>query len=282
MPQLPDIRNLTALGRLIDIRYSSNLFVVVASVLGGAVALGYLLLTDGDDPLLWAFRMGAGVFLSWAIARELDPDHPIAAGIAAVAGGAAVALAAPEIGAMAGFLIASRVVVRTTGLSPHPWELAALIGFAGYLAASQAGWPAAIALVWAMWIDGGHTHAPHPPAKLAAIVAAAVAIIVAVFTFPTDFALDRGWGATIVYLIGIVAAWISVHRLRVPTSRGDHDNAPLSPHRLAQGRTLAGAGLGLAAVVTTLEPAAYAPLWAALVATAVVTLTARRSEKIGV
>jgi hypothetical protein len=280
MPKTMDMRNFSALGRLIDIRYPSNLFVVAASVLGGASALGYLLITDGDDPLLWAFRTVAGVFLAWAIARELDPDHPVAAGVAALAGGAAVAMAAPEIGAMAGFLIASRIIVRTTGLSPHPWELVALVGFAGYLAASQAGWPAAAALIWAMWIDGGHTHAPHPPAKIAALVAAAVAIIVAVFTFPTDFALDRGWPATLVFLVGIGAAWISVNRLEQPVSTCDHVDTPLSPHRLAQGRIVAGAGLGLAAILTPLEPAAYAPLWAALVATALMSLASRRDERV--
>lgn len=267
----------SALGRMIDIRYASNRFVVAAAGLGGAATLVYRIAADAGDPLLWAFRVAAAVFLAWALARELDPDHPVSAAVAAIAAGPAVALAPPEIGAMAGFIIAVRIIVRSTGMSAHPWELAAVVLFVAYLAAGPAGWPAAIALTWAMWIDGSHEHIPHPPSRIAALVAAAAAIAVAVVTFPTDLTFDRSWPATLVFLAGILAAWLAVNRMTAPVSTGDHDRAPLSPHRLALGRIMAGVGLGLAAVLTRLEPAAYGPLWTAIVATAVVAVARRAS-----
>jgi hypothetical protein len=262
----------SALARLIDVRYASNRFVVVAAVLGGIVAFGYRWITDGDDPFIWAFRVGAATFLAWAIARELDPDHPVSAAIAAVAGGGAVAFGSPEIGAAAGFLIALRIVARTTGMSAHPWELALVVGFAGYLAASPAAWPGAIVLVVAMWIDGGHEHVPHPPARVAAIAGAFIVPAVAVFTFPSGFAVGRDWGATAVFVIGVAAAWVGTRRLHRPTSTCDRYRQPLAHSRIAQARIVAGVAIGLAAILTPADPAAYGPLIAATIAAALVSL----------
>ncbi len=263
----------SALARLVDVRYASNRFVVAAAVLGGIIAFGYRWITDGADPFLWAFWVGAATFLGWATARELDPDHPRSAGIAAIAAGGAVAFGAPEIGAAAGFLIALRIIARTTGMSAHPWELALVVGFAGYLAASPAAWPAAIALVIAMWIEGGHEHVPHPPARVAAIAGGFIVPAVAVITFPSDLAVARGWGATAVFVVGIAAAWIGARRVRRPVSTGDRDRQPLSPSRIAQARIVAGIAIGMAAILTPADPAAYGPLLAATAAVAVVSLT---------
>ncbi len=265
----------SALARLIDVRYASNRFVVMAAVLGGMVAFSYRWISDGADPFLWAFRVGAATFLGWAIARELDPDHPVSAGVAAIVAAGAVAFGAPEIGAVAGFLIAFRIAARTTGMSAHPWELALVVGFAGYLAAGPASWPAAIALVGALWIDGGHAHVPHPPARIAAIVAAFVVIAVAVFTFPADVSADGGWLALALLLAGAVLAGVAAARLRTPTSTGDRDRQPLSRGRVAQARALAGIALVVAAVLMPADPAAYGPLLAAVLAVAAVSFTTR-------
>lgn len=267
----------SALARLIDVRYASNRFVVIAAVLGGMIAFGYRWITDGDDPLLWAFRVGAATFLGWAITRELDPDHPRSAAIAAIAAGAMVGFGAPEIGAAAGFLIAFRITARTTGMSAHPWELALVVGFAGYLAASQASWPAAISLVAALWVDGGHEHRPHPPARVAAIAGAFIVIAVAVFTFPADIAVDRSGVATAVLVSGGFVAWIAVARLVTPRATCDRERQPLARGRIAQARVLAGAAFIVAAVITPVDPAGFGPLLASIVAVVAVSLT-RRSD----
>jgi hypothetical protein len=265
----------SALARLIDVRYASNRFVVIASVLGGITAFGYRWITDGDDPFLWALRVGAAMFLGWAITRELDPDHPLSAGIAAIAAGAMVGFGTLEIGAAAGFLIAVRIAARTTGMSAHPWELALVVGFAGYLAASQASWPAAVILLAALWVDGGHEYRPHPPARIAAVAGAFVVIAVAVFTFPAEIAGTRSGLSTAFLVSGGLAAWVAVARLATPTATCDRERKPLARGRIAQARILAGAGVVLAAVITPLDAAAYGPLLAAVFAVAAVSLTKR-------
>ena len=153
-----------------------------------------------------------------------------------------------------------------------------VVGFAAYLAASQASWPAAIILIAAMWIDGGHEHRPHPPARIAAIAGAFVVIAVAVFTFPTDIAVASSWAATSVFVLGIVAAWIGVRRLRQPVSTGDRDRQPLSHSRIAQARLVAGVAIGLAAILTPADPAAYGPVLAATIAIAATSLRKAASD----
>ena len=270
-----DLRRISALARIIDPRYPSNRFVLFAGAVGAAIAVAYQFSVGGVEPWTSGLRVGLGVFLAWAIGRELDPDHPVSAAIAAIIGGAAAWLAPPELGAAAGFLVAVRIVARTTGLSAHPWELAALVGFVGYLAATPSGWPAAIILVVALWIDGGHAHEPHAPSRIAAVIAGVVSIIVVVLAFPTELDVGRGWGGNLVYLIGAVAVWPAVRCLESPVSVGDHDKAPLSRQRLAQARITAAFGIGLAGVLTTLHPAAYGPAWAAMVAIAAVAVSER-------
>lgn len=262
----------SALARHIDVRHASNRFVLIAAVLGGIVAFGYRWITDGDDPFLWAFRVGAATFLGWAIARELDPDHPRSAGFAAVAAGSTVGFGAPEIGAAAGLLIAFRIVARTTGMSAHPWELAMVVGFAGYLATSRAAWPAAIILVAALWVDGGHEHRPHPPARIAAIGGAFLVLAVAVFTFSTEPAIGRSGIATAILVFAGLAGWVGASRLAAPSTTGDRDRQPLARSRVAQARLLAGAALVVAAVVTSVEPAGYGPPLAAILAVTLVSL----------
>jgi hypothetical protein len=176
-------------------------------------------------------------------------------------------------------LVAVRIMARTTGLSSHPWELVGLVGFVGYLAASPSGWPAAIILVGTLWIDGGHVHQPHPPARIAAVAAAVVAIVVVVIAFPTTFYAGRGWAGNAAFLIGAGATWPAVSRLEHPVSLGDHDRAPLSSLRLVQARIAAGLGIALGGALTTLHPAAYGPLWGAVVGVAVVALLRRSRQR---
>ncbi|TVP89784.1 hypothetical protein [Alkalibacterium sp.] len=61
------------LGRSIDLRYKSNLIIILLTL--SATALGWLFTDDGVVGLY----LGGGVFLSWALSRELDPAHTLSA-----------------------------------------------------------------------------------------------------------------------------------------------------------------------------------------------------------
>lgn len=67
--------NITGLYRSLDLRHGSNRFIGLVALLAGLVA--YAL------GLSWLGIAGA-TFATWALARELDPDHPITACVAAV------------------------------------------------------------------------------------------------------------------------------------------------------------------------------------------------------
>lgn len=66
------------LGRKIDLRYKSNLIIVLASLL--VATAGWLISED----FLLGLSLGGGFFLTWAFARELDPAHDYSAYLAAV------------------------------------------------------------------------------------------------------------------------------------------------------------------------------------------------------
>ncbi|MDH3194495.1 MAG: hypothetical protein OEM40_09270, partial [Acidimicrobiia bacterium] len=69
--------------RALDPRYRSNLHALALS----AAAALVLFLVSTDDGVRQAisigFRAGAATVGVWAMTRELDPDHPSSAGLAA-------------------------------------------------------------------------------------------------------------------------------------------------------------------------------------------------------
>ena len=74
-PALPAA--VTGLDRTIDPRVPSNLFAIIAAGAGGLSAALW-----GESPATVASSAGL-VFSTWALARELDPDRPLTAAVAA-------------------------------------------------------------------------------------------------------------------------------------------------------------------------------------------------------
>lgn len=65
------------LGRAIDIKNKHNLMIVLLSLAGALVGWG--LTTEA----MMGLYLGSGIFLSWALTREIDPAHPYSAFVAA-------------------------------------------------------------------------------------------------------------------------------------------------------------------------------------------------------
>ncbi|MCJ7725459.1 MAG: hypothetical protein MUP76_03615, partial [Acidimicrobiia bacterium] len=82
---MPGFRN-SGIGRPIDPRYPSNRFILIVAPLAGLAWRVWKLASEGDwSPAVGrALVAGMATFLAWAIARELDPDRPWTAGVAAV------------------------------------------------------------------------------------------------------------------------------------------------------------------------------------------------------
>ena len=179
-------RNLTTIGRAIDLRYPTNLAIAVLTIatFAGGFAMttlvrGESLLTSAASSLAWA----GVVFLSWALAREVDPDRWYSAFFAAAGGFiAASVFAPPPLLTIFWMLIALRFINRSTGRPPG------ILDVVGFCAVS----------VWLGWT----THWMIPPLALPALLLAGkrlrptrlqILVAVAVATCGIVLGMMRGW-----------------------------------------------------------------------------------------
>jgi hypothetical protein len=227
------VTRITNLGRQFDLRLNSNRWLFVTSGLAGLISL----IVSGD--LGTAVGVGGSAFLAWVAARELDPDHPVAANLAVVTAPLAVwQLGRPSLLAVYLLAVTARILLRSTGLPPKRGDVVVHV-VAGVIAAAS-GLPAvaAIGLGVAFLLD---TRLP-APAPLAqrrfALALIGLAAVVGLVRFP-----DVTW--TTPGLLGgvlIVGTVVLVFRGGTPmTSVGDFTKEPLLPARLAIGRRLAAA-----------------------------------------
>ena len=130
--------DITGLGRSFDHRLHSNRIALGGGVVAFAVLLVVSIGVDGEplfDAGVTAMFGAVGVFLGWAMARELDPDLPSAATWAmALTLGVAV-FVAPSALVTGVVLVAVRLVAGTVGASVKVGDVVVLAGI-GFLSAS--------------------------------------------------------------------------------------------------------------------------------------------------
>lgn len=124
----------SALPRGIDWNNASNRFVVLFA-LGGGVVVAIINLWLRSDPaltLLDSVLMSLYVFLTWAIAREIDPDHPSSANVASIMTFAVTCFLLPglpvSILEMFVLLLVLRMVIRSTGPQVTFLDLTLILG----------------------------------------------------------------------------------------------------------------------------------------------------------
>ena len=150
------LSDITALGRPIDPRYPTNLAI---ALLAPVVAIGGTIwrLISGLPLLesaLWGFGAGLTLFLTWALGRELDPDHDLSAFV-----GAGLALIAlllfdlPSLLLVFWLLLVLRIVNRTTGLPARPLDSLAILGLGAWLT-WQGHWLVGLVTAVAFLLDG--------------------------------------------------------------------------------------------------------------------------------
>lgn len=211
-----------------------------------------------------AVNAGATVFLGWAAARELDPDHQAPALWAAAAAAALLASGPAPAGAMVAILFALRVASRSTGVAPTGPDLVFLPLLAGAVAATPRGWIGGLAVAAAIAWD---TALPQPaPARhrLAALAAATASVAVAAVagTLGVRFVRPHAaqWAVLAAALAGLLLA-----RSYEPAARQDRGDSTVPAPRLAATRRLAGAaGLGAVLLFGGAAVPLLAGLWASL------------------
>lgn len=130
------ISNFTSLARVVDPRYPTNLAIIVLSTIAGG-ALFLLKIYQGVDfstSIVSTAVLALTVFLTWALGREIDPEHELAAfaGLFLVIPGY-LFFPAPNLIAVFTTLLLLRFLIRTTGLTPKFLDSIAISGFGIWL-----------------------------------------------------------------------------------------------------------------------------------------------------
>lgn len=261
---------LTSLWRELNPRNRHHLAIVGASALVSAVAGGSRLIAGDGVPAALGVAVNAGAmfFLAWAMARELDPDFPRSAFVAAGVAAAILAAGSAPAGAAVAVLVALRIVTRSTGRAPVPLDLAALPVLAAAVAWTPRGWVGGAALAGALLLDA-RMPAPAGPRSYAGAVAVAASTL-GVALWKGTLALGPQAPSPLA-LAAAVAGLVAFPAMRsyLPRSPQDRGSETISGARLKAGRYL---GLATAVAALAVFGGAGVPLltgvWAAFIGVA--------------
>ncbi len=216
----------TGIGRPIDPSLASNRLVMIGAMLGtvGALILQWV---EGDAfDLLAAGAVGVGVFLAWAIARELDPDHPSSAAIALLLAAVAAAVLGPPAAAIAAvILMSARVTAGTVGSRLRPADIVVLGLAAAYAGTRPEAWGAALFLVASILV------VRPPKSSLIATSFAFASVGGAVISGATP-TLGAPSTTTIALIVATVVAAVVAVPVRRVTTRTDAGRAMIDPRRV--------------------------------------------------
>jgi hypothetical protein len=259
-----------------DFRLLSNRLSVALPLVAGSVAGIGSLVTGGGvtDTVRAGVAAGGASFLAWAVTRELDPDHPVAASVAAVAAPWATIFGSPSLAVVAVWLLAARVVAGATGAAPYAADMIAVGAIAIWASTSEGGAPLAllalVAIASSTAFDARSRRTVLVGAALAAAACLAAARVVGALDLPEAWNPHSGWWMLAVALATSVALLIRVE------STTDRRPIPIDTRRVraAIGWT------GMACVIALVwrgpvGMASMAPLAAALVVTATFSLRGR-------
>jgi hypothetical protein len=235
------LTDITALGRIpIDPSYPTNLAIAALTLvvaIGGAI----LSLLSGAAPLesaLWGIEAGLVLFLTWALGRELDPDHDLSAFVGA--GLVLIALLlfeSPSLLVIFWLLLVLRMVNRTVGLPAKPLDSLAVLGLGAWLA-WQGYWMVGLATAVGFLLDGLLS----PPLRHHLLVSGLAFVATLVLSiFHGDIAMESGPTTAVVIAAALMAGLflIVITTSRESRAVGDATGKPLNPRRVQAAQILA-------------------------------------------
>lgn len=259
--------SLTTIGRPVDLRVPSNRAIAVLAVLaavGGAVHAAVLGHGPGSS-LLRGAVFGGAAFLGWAMGREVDPDHPLSAFLAAgLALLGAVVVGQPDFLLLFWALVSLRVINRSPGLPAGIVDSAGLVAL-GVGVALRWGWPVLGLTALALALDGllEPAHRRHLP--LAALTLGTAGVLAVARPGEVAWAIPEGWvlSAVLACTVALVVVTLRTGQLH---SVGDQGVEFLRLARVRAAQLVAGlTGLVFAFAGDAAGFSAAAPLWAAIV-----------------
>jgi len=257
------ISSWTSIGRALDPAIPSNRAVLILVPLAALAGLAWGLRGPGGFAvaLLVALSFALAVFGTWALARELMPDDPVAAFISMALGFlSALAYFQPGLLVLFSTLGLVRIVNRSTGLMPRPRDsiiVTVLVILSIY--SSQSPWLGGVAAL-AFFFDG-ILHRPVKKQWFYALVCFAAMVV-----YMVDH--DSPWWKIMVpdslmewlTLLALLLFSLNLFLLRKVHSRGDMDHL-----RLDVDRVKAGMGIGILATLQGLEAMPHVVLLVATV-----------------
>jgi hypothetical protein len=225
--------------RPLNPRSPSNIAITGLTLLVTAAA-GVIALTA--DRSLWLPILAAGAtFLTWALGRELDPDHEATALLAAIPAAALVLLGFEvSILVTAAVLMSARLVVESTGRRPLSTDLAAMVVLASAVASTPLGWVVGFGLAVSIYLDDRMAELHSGRAVIAAMVAALGSTLVATLNgaFPQALPVIR---PPLTVALGVMALVAVVREPLDPLSLVDsRRKTPLRGDRLHLARAMVG------------------------------------------
>ena len=225
--------------RALNTRSASNIAISGLTLLAAAGG-GVIALTTGRTLLLPILAAGA-TFLSWALGRELDPDHEATGLLAALPAGALVLLGFEiSILVTVAALMSARFLVESTGRRPLPTDLAAMVVLASIVSFTALGWVFGFGLAIAIYLDDRMAEGHSNLAAIAAIGAAVGASLVATLAgaFPQSLPTIR---PPLTLALGLLALIAVLREPLDPVSLVDsRKKTPLRRDRLQAARTMVG------------------------------------------
>ena len=181
-------------------------------------------------------------FLTWALLREIDPDHPWSAILAGVFAGGWVLTGGSVMSAwaVAGLLVATRIVAASTGRRPLGTDLAVVTVVGIAIAFTVEGWLAGFGVGLAIYIDDRFRQEN----RMAAIAAATLTAVGATIVASLNSAFSERVPEVIQYLAvtaGILGLILLIREPAIPISQVDARHAAFfEQDRLHVCRALAG------------------------------------------
>jgi hypothetical protein len=262
------LTDFTALGRVpVDPGYPTT-WAIAALALVVAIAGTIVHLLTGAallESVLWGIGAGFVPFLTWALGRELDPDHDLSAFVGA--GLVLIAFLLPEMPSLVlilWLLLVLRTVNCSVGLPAKPLDSLGVLGLGTWLA-WQGYWMVGLMTAVAFLLDGLLS----PPLRYHLFVSGLAFVTTVILSFfHGDMSMETGPSMSVV-VSSVVAAGlflIVIATTRKVEAVGDATGKVLNPRRVQAAQVLALlTGLlfawwaGASGMVTVL------PLWAAMI-----------------
>lgn len=252
----------SALTRPIDMDYPDNRIIIYLSTVIFIIAISYQILSGEhlSEAIIWAGRSALSIFFAWALTKEIDPDNPHAALIAAGLGVCCLLfLEIPFILPLVLLLFLFRITNRTSGTIPTLFD-SILILLTGTYLIYTGNWIQGVLMAFAFFMDARL----NGPVKRHFIFAFTCLIISLFVLYASNIKFVFPSQSHIYILILLIVFFIvKVIYAEVPRTLSDVKSRPLSKERIIATRMIAllAGLLTLFGGLNSFSP--IFPLWAA-------------------